>query len=72
MRGQLSGPALFAGTEDFELKKFAVTLIDKTGSFEYTRQVLIGLERDLLAEIEKLGGNPMLVVIVKKLAALYA
>jgi len=58
-------------TEDISLKRFAIDLVEKSGSFEYTRGVLVKLEEELLAEIERLGGNPMLVKVVEKLSALY-
>ena len=58
-------------TEDISLKRFAIDLVEKSGSFEYTRGVLVKLEEELLAEIERLGGNPMLVKVVEKLSTLY-
>ena len=36
-------------TEDNDLKRFAISVIEASGSFEYTRTVLEGLERDSLA-----------------------
>lgn len=59
-------------TEDLDLKKFCCECIEKTGSFAYTREVLRRLENDVLAEIESLGGNSMLVKLVEKLGGLYA
>jgi geranylgeranyl diphosphate synthase type 3 len=58
-------------TEDLALKRYAIECVDRTGSFEYTRGVLLALERETLQEIKKLGGNPLLVKIIVKLAALY-
>lgn len=58
-------------TEDLDLKKFAIQCVEKSGSFEYTRQVLLKLEAELLAEITTLGGNPILVKVVEKLSKLY-
>jgi len=57
-------------TEDVALKRFAIELVEKSGSFAYTREVLLKLEADLLTEIERLGGNPMLVKVVEKRLAL--
>jgi len=43
-----------------ELKKFCVTLLEKFGSFNYTRQTLEELDAEARAEVAKLGGNPQL------------
>lgn len=48
-----------------------MTCIRKTGSFEYTEKTLRDLEAAGLAEIERLGGNPMLVGLFAKLASIY-
>lgn len=58
-------------TEDEDLKKFAVSCIRKTNSFEYTEKTLRDLEAAGLAEIERLGGNLMLTGLFEKLAAVY-
>lgn len=58
-------------TEDVSLKEFAIQCVEKSGSFEYTRQVLRKLEAELLGEIAELGGNPILGKVVEKLSALY-
>eukprot|EP00038_Savillea_parva_P026444 m.54149 g.54149 ORF g.54149 m.54149 type:complete len:311 (-) comp7508_c0_seq3:236-1168(-) len=58
-------------TDDVDLKNFAVSCIRKTGSFEYTERVLRDLETQGLAEIERLGGNAMLVALFAKLSAIY-
>eukprot|EP00041_Stephanoeca_diplocostata_P011401 m.188291 g.188291 ORF g.188291 m.188291 type:complete len:334 (-) comp18524_c0_seq3:320-1321(-) len=58
-------------TDDTELKKFAVDCIERTGSFKYTRSVLLDLEAEGLAEIKKLGGNDILVGLFDKLSKLY-
>jgi len=58
-------------TEDEELKKFAVSCIRKTGSFEYTEKTLRDLEAAGLAEIQQLGGNVMLAELFTKLGAIY-
>jgi len=58
-------------TEDIDIKKFAISCVEKSGSFEYTREVLLGLERDVLQEIANRGGNEMLVKVVMKLSELY-
>jgi len=58
-------------TEDDGLKRFAVSCIRDTGSFEYTERVLRDLETSGLAEITRLGGNSILVGLFKKLGAIY-
>ena len=51
-----------------ELKRFAVSLMEKTGSFEYTICVLNNLEQAIRQEIEKLGGNSLLMGFVESLS----
>lgn len=40
---------------------------ERTGSFRYTRRVLHQLQEQVQTEISKLGGNELLVKIVKAL-----
>jgi geranylgeranyl diphosphate synthase type 3 len=47
-------------TKDVELKKYCVTLLEKFGSFKYTRHTLEKFDAELRAEVAELGGNPML------------
>jgi geranylgeranyl diphosphate synthase type 3 len=49
---------------DFELKQYAIRLMDKTDSFAYTVDILRETEEQVRLEIEKLGGNPVLTKIV--------
>jgi len=58
-------------TEDPTLKRFAVDCIERTGSFAYTRKVLMDLEAEGRAEIARLGGNAMLSALFTKLGTLY-
>ena len=58
-------------TNDLALKRFAVDVIVKCGSMEYTKSVLVQLESEALAEIENLGGNPLLVKLFERLRVLY-
>ena len=47
------------------MKHYAVDYMrTQTGSFAYTRRVLARLQTQARAEIERLGGNPALVVIL--------
>lgn len=55
-------------TQDNALKAHAVRIMqERTGSFRYTRQVLHQLQEQVEKEILKLGGNELLVKIVKSL-----
>jgi len=50
------------------LKHHAISYLrDHSKSFEYTREVLKVLERRVLDEIERLGGNPMLINVLQTL-----
>jgi hypothetical protein len=51
-------------TVDVELKKHSVTLLENFGSLKYTRHTLEKLDGEMRAEINKLGGNPMLEVVL--------
>ncbi|XP_044761253.1 geranylgeranyl pyrophosphate synthase-like [Coccinella septempunctata] len=44
-------------TKDVEVKKYCVSLLAEMGSFEYTLRVLSDLQKEAVAEIDKLGGN---------------
>lgn len=54
-------------TKDIELKRYCIKLLEKFGSFKYTRNVLEELDSTARAEIERLGGNPLLVKILDEL-----
>lgn len=54
-------------TKDLEIKKYAVDVLEKLGSFAYTRQVLHQLDVDARKEAEKLGGNPYIVQVLDEL-----
>ncbi|CAL7939532.1 unnamed protein product [Xylocopa violacea] len=44
---------------DIELKRHCVNLLNKVGSYEYTRNVLEELDKEARNEVERLGGNPL-------------
>ncbi|XP_029679310.1 geranylgeranyl pyrophosphate synthase-like [Formica exsecta] len=46
-------------TKEIELKHHCVKLLEKFGSFEYTKNVLEDLDVKARAEIKRLGGNPI-------------
>lgn len=58
-------------TTDNDVKKYCVDYMRRIGSFEYTRQTLIRLEKEALELIEGHGGNPHLVSLVNELRKIY-
>ncbi|XP_050463149.1 terpene synthase-like [Cataglyphis hispanica] len=54
-------------TRDIETKRCCIKLLEKFGSFKYTRNVLKKLDMQARAEIERLGGNPFLIQILDEL-----
>ncbi|KAG1710420.1 Geranylgeranyl pyrophosphate synthase [Nymphon striatum] len=55
-------------TDEVEIKKYCVSLLDKYGSFEYSRTTLKNLENSARKEIENLGGNPHLLKVLDELS----
>jgi len=54
-------------TEDVPTKKYALTLLKKTKSLDYTKKVLEKYKLDVLKLIEQLGGNKELERIIDRL-----
>jgi geranylgeranyl diphosphate synthase, type III len=54
-------------TKDIEVKRYCVNLLDKFGSFEYTRQVLAQLDNEARDEVANLGGNPLMESLLDEL-----
>lgn len=54
-------------TKDIEVKRHCIKLLERFGSFKYTRNVLEELDSTARTEIERLGGNPLLVMILNEL-----
>ena len=54
-------------TNDLEVKKYCVTLLEKYGSFKYTVQVMEELDQKVRQEIAKLGGNAHLIALMDEL-----
>ena len=54
-------------TKDTDVKRYCLALLDKFGSFEYTRQTLVRLDLDARKEIARLGGNPILERVLDEL-----
>ncbi|XP_016924805.1 terpene synthase isoform X2 [Drosophila suzukii] len=54
-------------THDIEVKKYCITLLEKLGSFQYTRKVLETLDAEARAEVTRLGCNPYMDRLFNKL-----
>ncbi|XP_022188980.1 geranylgeranyl pyrophosphate synthase [Nilaparvata lugens] len=54
-------------TRDLDVKKYCITLLDKFGSFHYTRETLQQLDEAARAEVSRLGGNPLMEAILDEL-----
>ncbi|MCL4118426.1 UNVERIFIED_CONTAM: hypothetical protein GTU68_056318 [Idotea baltica] len=53
--------------KDLEVKKYCVSLLEKFGSIAYTKAALSDLDRTAREEIEKLGGNPLMISLLDSL-----
>jgi len=53
--------------KDVEVKRYCVQLLEKFGSFKYTRDVLKQLDANAREEINRLGGNLLLIEILNNL-----
>lgn len=54
-------------TEDVEVKRFCISLLEEAGSFDYTRSVMRDLDREICEEISRLGGNPVISRVMQEL-----
>ncbi|XP_068631504.1 terpene synthase isoform X2 [Battus philenor] len=54
-------------TRDVEVKRYCVSLLERLGSFKYTRDALEALDADARAEVAHLGGNPLLEALLDEL-----
>lgn len=54
-------------TKNVEVKRYCVNLLEKFGSFAYTRKVLEALDKKARDEIERLGGNPLLTKLLDEI-----
>lgn len=54
-------------TRDIEVKRYCISLLEKLGSFQYTRETLDKLDADARREIARLGGNPLLEAVLDEL-----
>ncbi|XP_055378685.1 terpene synthase [Condylostylus longicornis] len=54
-------------TNDIEVKKYCINLLEKLGSFEYTRKELLKLDRLAREEAERHGPNPIMENLLKEI-----
>ncbi|RVE45823.1 hypothetical protein evm_009504 [Chilo suppressalis] len=54
-------------TRDVEVKRYCISLLERLGSFAYTRATLTQLDADARAEVAALGGNPLLEALLDDL-----
>ncbi|CAH2105308.1 unnamed protein product [Euphydryas editha] len=54
-------------TRDVEVKRYCISLLEKFGSFQYTRDRLQELDNEARAEVKRLGGNPHLEELLDEL-----
>lgn len=51
-----------------EVKKYALDIIKRTGSFDYVKAFMKEKETEARAEIDRLGGNPILEKLLNALS----
>lgn len=54
-------------TSDVEVKRYCVKLLEKFGSFQYTRNILLDIDKEVRTEVAKLGDNPLMISLVDEL-----
>ena len=54
-------------TQEIDVKRYAIKLLEDAGSFEYTRSQMRLLDTKILEEIEKLNGNDLLKTVMNEL-----
>ncbi|CAH0702732.1 unnamed protein product [Spodoptera exigua] len=54
-------------TRDLEVKRYCITILERLGSFAYTRETLHGLDEEARREVARLGGNPHLEALLDDL-----
>lgn len=58
-------------TQDLELKRYCVQLLEEFGSIEYTRQICDDLAKQIFDEIDALGGNNYLENLIQELSIVF-
>ncbi|EDV26041.1 uncharacterized protein TRIADDRAFT_24460, partial [Trichoplax adhaerens] len=59
-------------TTDDHVKQFCVELLEKVGSFSYTREILRGLSVQVMEEVKNLGGNEELCQLLQQLSVAFS
>ncbi|XP_049869792.1 terpene synthase isoform X2 [Pectinophora gossypiella] len=54
-------------TRDVEVKRYCISLLERLGSFRYTRDTLHSLDQEARAEVARLGGNPHFAALLDEL-----
>ena len=54
-------------TNDVEVKKFCISLLESSGAFKYTRTVLETLDKAICSEVDRLGGNMIITTVMDEL-----
>jgi len=54
-------------TNDVEVKKFCISLLESSGAFKYTRTVLETLDKAICSEVDRLGGNTIISTVMDEL-----
>jgi len=54
-------------TNDVEVKKFCISLLESSGAFKYTRTVLETLDKAICSEVDRLGGNMIVTTVMDEL-----
>ncbi|KAJ8727377.1 hypothetical protein PYW07_001496 [Mythimna separata] len=54
-------------TRDLEVKRYCITILERIGSFAYTRNTLQSLDEEARREVARLGGNPQLEALLDDL-----
>ena len=57
-------------TENEDVKRHCISLLEKIGSLTYTRCKLEKLEGEIMEEIKYLGGNPLLEKFLSEVASI--
>ncbi|XP_041970383.1 geranylgeranyl pyrophosphate synthase-like [Aricia agestis] len=54
-------------TRDIKTKEYLLSLVEEGGGIQMTRELLHQLETEMFREIERLGGNPQMVALIRDL-----
>jgi len=54
-------------TKNVDVKRYCISLLEVSGSYQYTKETLENLDKEARKEVEKLGGNPLLISLLDDL-----